>query len=116
MHAHIAAMGASARADMSGEERKVTEQVAQAYDMTRHARHGPQTEVIGDDFIDAHAVAGPAEDCAARLKALAHLGLDRVVLMMAPPLKSAARASYDNASRKLLPLLAANSAAPDRTR
>jgi alkanesulfonate monooxygenase SsuD/methylene tetrahydromethanopterin reductase-like flavin-dependent oxidoreductase (luciferase family) len=106
MHAHIAAKSAANLAGMTDAERRTTERIAQAYDMTRHARHGAQTEVIDDAFIDAHAVVGPAEGCIERLRALAGLGLDRLILMLAPPLNGDAKASYDNVVHSVLPTFA----------
>jgi len=105
MHAHIGAMSAAASAGLSEADRRTTEDVAAAYDMTRHGRHGAQTEALEDDFIDTHAIAGSPSYCAERLRALAALGLDRLVLMMAPPVKAGARRSYETASAELLPKL-----------
>ncbi len=107
MHAHIAAMSPDNLAAMSDEERAVTKAVAAAYDMTRHARHGAQTEALDDAFIDAHAIVGPARACVERLKALADLGLGRIVLMLPPPLKGDPRASYEAIVGEVLPAFAA---------
>jgi len=106
MHAHIAAMSAAARAELSEADRRTTEKVAAAYDMTRHARHGAQTEALDDAFIDAHAIAGPAAECVQRLGALAGLGLDRLILMLPPPWKGDSKQSYDNVVREVLPAFA----------
>jgi 5,10-methylenetetrahydromethanopterin reductase len=103
MHAHIAAMAPANLAGMSEAERANTQRIAQAYDMTRHARHGAQTDVIDDAFIDAHAVVGSVEECVERLVALTRLGLDRQILMLPPPVKGDARDSYDNVVNLVLP-------------
>lgn len=109
MHAHIAAMSAANLAALSAEERRVTEQIAQAYDMTRHARHGAQTEAMDEAFIDAHAIVGTPTACVERLRRLAGLGLDRLVLMLPPPLKGDARQSYEIVVGEVLPAFAAGS-------
>jgi len=106
MHAQIAAVAAANLAGLTEAERQTTERIAKAYDMTRHARHGAQTEVIDDAFIDAHAIAGPAAECVQRLGALAGLGLDRLILMLPPPWKGDSKQSYDNVVREVLPAFA----------
>jgi len=106
MHAQIAAQSPATLARMTAAERATVERVAKAYDMTRHARHGAQTDAIDDDFIDRHAIAGPADECVARLRALAGLGLDRLVLMLPPPLKGDPQAAYGNTVRHVLPAFA----------
>lgn len=103
MHAHIATASPSNLESMSESERRVTARIAASYDMTRHARHGAQTEALDDAFIDTHAIVGPAGACVARLRALAELGLDRLVVMLAPPLKGDAKASYEGVAGKVLP-------------
>ncbi|MBV9509087.1 MAG: LLM class flavin-dependent oxidoreductase [Caulobacteraceae bacterium] len=106
MHAHIAALNPANLARMSEAERGSMEKIAKTYDMTRHARHGAQTEGLDDAFIDAHAVVGAPAECVARLKAIAALGLDRLVLMMPMPLKDDPAESYANVVREVLPAFA----------
>lgn len=103
MHAHIAAKDSRAVAAMTDAEKANTARIAASYDMTRHGRHGAQTEAMDDAFIDAHAIVGPPDECRARLRSLIDLGLDRIVLMMPPPHKGAAREAHDNVARYLLP-------------
>lgn len=107
MHAHIAAWSSGNLASMTEAERRTVARIAGAYDMTRHARHGAQTEVIDDAFIDAQAVVGPPEECVARLRRLAGLGLDRLVLMLPPPLRGDAAAAYETVVRGVLPAFGA---------
>jgi 5,10-methylenetetrahydromethanopterin reductase len=107
MHAHIAAMSAANLAKLPERERRSIEKIAASYDMTRHGRHGSQTEGIDNAFIDTHAIVGPPEICTARLARLAGLGLHRLVLMLPPPMRDDARASYDNIVHEVLPAFAA---------
>jgi 5,10-methylenetetrahydromethanopterin reductase len=106
MHAHIAAMGAANLADMSEADRRTAQKIARSYDMTRHARHGAQTEGIDEAFIDAHAIVGPPDQCVSRLAGLASLGLDRLVLMLPPPMKGDAKQAYENVVARVLPAFA----------
>ena len=54
--------------------------LVQAYDMNKHTRgDSAQAATLTDDFIDHFAVVGTPEQCIARLKALAALGLDKLV-------------------------------------
>jgi len=105
MHAQIAATNAANLSCMSDEERRTAEAIAQAYDMTRHGRHGAQTAVMDDSFIDANAVVGAPEHCVERLRNLADVGLDRLVLMLAPPRRGSAGDSYARIVKDVLPHL-----------
>ncbi|MGE0387550.1 MAG: LLM class flavin-dependent oxidoreductase [Gammaproteobacteria bacterium] len=105
MHVHIAAMRGPSTMPMSDAERETAARVAAAYDMRRHARHGPQTEAMDDAFVDANAVIGTARECVERLLSLAALGLDRLVLMIAAPGSPDATAAYENLVREVLPEL-----------
>ena len=110
MHAHIATESRTNLDRMSPSDREVAERLAGAYDMTRHGRHGAQTDVLGDAFIDAHAVVGAPAACVERLRRLARLGLDRLVLLMPPITRDDTRAAYEAAVRQVLPVFAGESA------
>ena len=105
MHAHIAAMSRANLAGLSEDERRATERIAASYDLTRHGRHGAQTEAIDDAFIESQAIVGPSSECAERLRALAGLGLERLVLMMPSPRGGDARESYEIVVNEVLPAL-----------
>ena len=52
------------------------------YDMTYHTQAGaPQTGALTDDFAHRFAVLGPPTQCADRLRELAALGLDHLVIV-----------------------------------
>ncbi len=65
----------------SDSDRAVFERVHDAYDMNRHARTGsPQAALIDNDFASRFAIFGPSAYCAARLRELVALGIDRLVI------------------------------------
>lgn len=62
--------------------REVLTNVHASYDMTHHTRAGAsQTAALTPEFASRFAVLGPAEECAARLRALLDLGLDHLVVI-----------------------------------
>jgi 5,10-methylenetetrahydromethanopterin reductase len=64
------------------EQRKVFQDVHDAYDMMKHSRAGSaQAAVIPQAFAERFAVLGPAEYCVVRLRELIALGLDRLVIV-----------------------------------
>lgn len=84
------------------------EKIARDYQMTRHGHAGRQKEPIGDDFIDAFAIAGPVDYCVERIRRLIALGLDKLTL--APPQGDhgeAGRQAYADLIGKVLPQLRA---------
>lgn len=105
MHAHISALARNSDPFLSARHRTVLENVVSKYDMTRHGRHGRQTDALDDAFVDENAVIGPPDDCVARLRALLALGLDRLVLMIVAPLKPESTVAYDNLVHRVLPCL-----------
>ncbi|HKA03687.1 MAG TPA: LLM class flavin-dependent oxidoreductase [Acidimicrobiales bacterium] len=62
---------------VSERDAKVMLEVPKAYDMYKHARTGPQAEVIDREFAERFAILGPAGYCVDRLLELAALGIDR---------------------------------------
>lgn len=56
--------------------------LASDYDESRHGQGAaPHARALGDDFVDRFAVAGTAEEVAERLRAIAALGIERVVVV-----------------------------------
>jgi 5,10-methylenetetrahydromethanopterin reductase len=56
--------------------------VGAAYEEARHgASSAPAAARLEDDFIDRFAVVGPAAEVADRLRSLAELGLDRLIVV-----------------------------------
>jgi 5,10-methylenetetrahydromethanopterin reductase len=50
--------------------------------MKHHTESGsPQTRSLTPEFIDRYAIVGPPQDCEARLRELAALGVERVVVI-----------------------------------
>ena len=51
-----------------------------SYDMRHHTRSdAAQAAVLPDEFVDRYAVVGPPEACVAKLRAMAALGIDKVI-------------------------------------
>jgi 5,10-methylenetetrahydromethanopterin reductase len=67
---------------LSQRDRSVVEAVTRGYDTDRHAETGStQTTVVPDDFVDRFAIVGPPDRCIERLRAIAALGIERVVVV-----------------------------------
>ena len=63
-------------------DRGVVEAVTRGYDTDRHAESGStQTTVVPDDFVDRFAIVGSPDHCIDRLRAIAALGIERVVVV-----------------------------------
>ena len=62
---------------VSERDAKMMLDVPKAYDMYRHARAGPQADVIDREFAERFAILGPADYCVDRLLELVELGIDR---------------------------------------
>lgn len=55
------------------------ERAAARYDFARHlSRHGADAEPVSDEFVDWIGVAGPLEACAAKIRPLLDLKVDRI--------------------------------------
>ncbi len=62
--------------------RKLLQDVHDAYDMRAHTQSGsPQAERLSAEFADGFAILGPAERCIERLRGLAALGLEHLVIV-----------------------------------
>ena len=48
-----------------------------------HLRAASHSAVLPDEFLDRFTVVGPADHCAERLRELAGLGLDRIIMVPA---------------------------------
>lgn len=82
MHAHIMAFQRNRQCPLRPGEQEVIARVAQAYDMTRHGNYGPQTDALTQAFIKNNAVVGSVDTCVEKLRQIADLGFDRIVIMM----------------------------------
>ena len=80
--AHFSAMSAAAGAALGQDDAAVIGRVGHVYDEARHGlSDAGHTGSLDDDFVDRFAVVGPPAQCAARLRHLFELGLDRVVVV-----------------------------------
>jgi len=82
---------------VAGDQRKVLDD---RYDMKHHTQSGsPQTQSLTPEFIDTYAIVGPAQHCEARLRSLAALGVERVVVI--GPSAGSDRSEARRAERRL---------------
>lgn len=75
--ARFSAMHGRVHGPVSVEDEQVLKAVPEAYDMYRHARSGPQGDVVTPEFAERFAVIGPPGACAERLLELVELGITR---------------------------------------
>jgi 5,10-methylenetetrahydromethanopterin reductase len=91
---------------LSEEQRRVLGDVRRAYDMRQHTVVGsPQSGALTAEFIDRYAIVGPPPHCIARLRAIAGLGIDKVMIV-GPTLgadPAEARKAIDLLAREVLP-------------
>jgi 5,10-methylenetetrahydromethanopterin reductase len=67
---------------LDDDDRAVVEAVAADYDLSSHGQRQARHVVhLDDGFVDRFGVVGPPRHCADRLRELAALGLDRVLLV-----------------------------------
>jgi 5,10-methylenetetrahydromethanopterin reductase len=79
--ARFSVMHGKASGPVSETDRAVLHNLRSAYDMKAHTRgDSAQAGVLTPSFIDRFAVTGSPEQCIARLRRLADLGLDRVAI------------------------------------
>ncbi len=98
----------SGTSGFSAREAATVREVGLAYDESRHGlSHAAHTAVLDDSFLTRFAVAGPPEECLARLRQLAALGLDRIVVVPGSRDADPARLarSDDRFARQVLPAL-----------
>jgi 5,10-methylenetetrahydromethanopterin reductase len=82
LFARFSAMHGTAVGPTSAEEKRVMEEIHDAYDMTRHSRVGsPQAAVITPEFATEFGIFGAPDYCLMRLKELIALGLSRLVVV-----------------------------------
>jgi 5,10-methylenetetrahydromethanopterin reductase len=75
--ARFSAMHGRVHGTLEEGDEKVILEVPKAYDMNRHARSGPQGDVITREFAERFAIIGPASRCVERLQELVELGITR---------------------------------------
>lgn len=79
--AHFSAMPGSTGAGLRDEDRSVVAEVGARYDSNVHLQNSAEhTGALDADFVDRFAVVGPPDECVARLRELADLGIERVVV------------------------------------
>ena len=79
--AHFSAMPGSTGAGLDVADREIVAEVGRRYDSNRHLLNAADhTQVLDDAFVERFAVIGDPAACAARLRELAALGLDRFVI------------------------------------
>ncbi|HLY66926.1 MAG TPA: LLM class flavin-dependent oxidoreductase, partial [Chloroflexota bacterium] len=82
VYTRFSTMHSNAMETLAPEDRAVAEQLAANYDMSAHAtsgaRHGT---ALDDDFVDRFGIVGPSDHVAARLRELAALGLDHLIVV-----------------------------------
>jgi 5,10-methylenetetrahydromethanopterin reductase len=99
--AHFSAMPGSTGAGLGERDRAVVAEVGRAYDSNLHlVNAAPHTGALDADFVDRFAVVGGPDECIARLRELAALGLERFVLT--GPSFGADRAEAKRASQLLV--------------
>jgi 5,10-methylenetetrahydromethanopterin reductase len=82
VYARFSTMHSNAMDTLSADDRAVAEKLAASYDMHAHATSGARhAAALDDDFVDRFGVVGPSEVVAERLRALAELGLDHLIIV-----------------------------------
>ncbi len=82
VYARFSTMHDSTLETLAPEDRAVAERLAASYDMSAHATSGARhAAVLDDDFVDRFGVVGPSERVAERLRDLAELGLDHLIIV-----------------------------------
>ncbi len=108
--AHFCGMPGSSTTGFTPRDATIVRKVRTAYDEARHGlSHAAHTAVLDDSFISRFAVVGSPEECLARLRQLAALGLDRIVVVPGSRDADPARLARSNErfAREVLPALRA---------
>jgi 5,10-methylenetetrahydromethanopterin reductase len=64
------------------DQKQVLERLHNAYDMTAHTRaDSQQASILTPEFIDQYAIVGTPDECVDRVRALAALGIDKIVVI-----------------------------------
>ena len=106
--AHFCSMPGSSPTGFSPQDAATVQEVGRAYDEARHGlSHAAHTAVLDESFMMRFAVAGSPEHCLARLRRLAALGLDRIVVVPGSRDADPARLARSNDlfAREVLPAL-----------
>lgn len=88
-------------------ERRVLDDLHRRYDMKHHTQAGsPQTQALTAEFIDEYAIVGDAKTCIDRLRQLAALGVERVIVIgpSAGSNRDQARSAEDLLNRHVIPV------------
>jgi 5,10-methylenetetrahydromethanopterin reductase len=79
--AHFSSMPGSTGAGLAEADRDVVAEVGRTYNSNEHLSNtAAHTAALNAQFVDRFAVVGPPDVCAARIRGLADLGLDRFVI------------------------------------
>jgi 5,10-methylenetetrahydromethanopterin reductase len=79
--AHFSSMPGSTGAGLAEDDRAVVAEVGRTYNSNEHLSNtAAHTAALNAAFVDRFAVVGPPDVCAARIRGLADLGLDRFVI------------------------------------
>jgi 5,10-methylenetetrahydromethanopterin reductase len=84
---------------------------AEAYDFSRHLSRSGEPEPVSDAFTDWIGVSGTAEECAAKIRPLLDMKIDRLTLALLPGGREARLRQYGNDLIPRLRALAATQAA-----
>lgn len=80
-HARFSVMHGQVAGPVSEEDRKVFADVHDHYDMRAHTRSdSPQAAFVTPEFIDRFAIVGSPDQCIARFRGLAEIGISKFVL------------------------------------
>lgn len=80
---------------------------AAGYDFARHLSRAGEPEPVSDEFVDWIAVSGSAEECAAKIRPLLDLKIDRLTFALLPGGREARLREY---GKNLIPRLRATAA------
>ena len=74
-------MHGKASGPMTDSQSQVLESLRNAYDMRQHTRgDSPQADQLTDEFVNQFAIAGSVDHCVGRLKQIAELGIEKIII------------------------------------